>query len=139
MHPSMYETTVQALQRLEDIFQDAAKENKFANIKLTSPDQLLRQKPITSLAPQEPHHFFNSAAQPPRVEAVRVPRVTAGRNPRVEDVPFEEDEPQRLIVAYPTDAVVVSPITPRISPPLITQDVAPPAAAPPLTPTPNRS
>ena len=36
IHPSMSETTVQTLQRLEEIFQEAAKENKFANIKLTS-------------------------------------------------------------------------------------------------------
>ena len=44
MHPNMSETTVQALQRLEDVFQEAAKENKFAHIRLTSappPEQLL--------------------------------------------------------------------------------------------------
>ena len=47
MHPSMSKTTMQATQRLEVIFQEAAKENKFANIKITSalpPEQQLQQK-----------------------------------------------------------------------------------------------
>ena len=42
--PNMPETTVQALQRLEEILPEAAMENKFAIIKLTSatpPEQLL--------------------------------------------------------------------------------------------------
>ena len=72
MHPNMSETIVQALQRLEDIFQKAVKANKFDNIKLTStppPEQLLQQKPQPITVSQEPHQQAGSAARHPRVEA----------------------------------------------------------------------
>ena len=38
----------------------------------------------------------------------------AALHPRVEDIPLDEEEHQRLIVAYPVVAVVVSP---KITPP----------------------
>ena len=112
MHPSMSKTTIQVLKHLKDIFQEAAKENKFANVKITStpqPEQIIQQKLKPTRVLYEPHEQISGEAPHP-------PRVEAARPPMMEDIPFEEEEPQQLIVTCPAVVFVASPETAPTTP-----------------------